>query len=72
MARKMITFEMLRDLREFFDGKNLITSFYLSTIPERGDFVERTGKMLKEALEKLESSSFSPEQKDSVKKILRG
>ena len=68
MARKMITFEMLKDLREFFDGRNLITSFYLSTIPERGDFVEGTEQMLKEAFEKLESSSFSPEQKDSVKK----
>ncbi len=53
MARKMITFDMLKELREFSDGKSLITSFYLATIPERGDFVERANKMLLNAHSEL-------------------
>jgi peptide chain release factor subunit 1 len=66
MARKIITFDMLKELREFSDGKNLITSFYLATIPERGDFVERTRNQLDNARKELESADYTDSQKKSV------
>ena len=66
MARKIVTFEMLKELREFSDGKNLITSFYLSTIPERGDFVERARSLLDNAKKELENADYTGSQKESV------
>ncbi len=66
MAGRMITFDMLKRLREFSDGKSLITSFYLATIPERGDFVERATKLLAEARNQLDG--YSEEEKNSILK----
>ncbi len=67
MKSRMISYDMLKELREFADGKNLITSFYLSTVPDRGDFVERGRKMAQEALSQLEKSDCTERQKESVR-----
>ncbi len=66
MANRMITYDMLRKLREFFDGEHLITSFYLSTVEARGDFVERAQKLIGDARKRLEEADYSEEQKKSV------
>ncbi len=71
MATRMISYDMLKELREFSDGKNLITSFYLSTVVDRGDFVERTREMIEKARTELESSDLTERQKESVRQDLK-
>ena len=66
-ASRMITFDMIRELREFANGRNLITSLYLATVPERGDFVERANRMFDDALDRLERFDYTERQKESVR-----
>ncbi len=69
MSRKIITFDMIKKLRDFSDGKNLFTSFYLSTVPERGDFVERALEMLRKA--RKEPGNYSEEERNFIEEDLK-
>ncbi len=71
MAERIITYDMIRELKNFTDWKNLITSFYLSTTPSKGDPIERAVRLIEEALKRLEMSDYTDEQKESVKRDLK-